>query len=529
MRMYKRLVSITAVVMTLVLIPSVGCTNLNARPNNKSTTNKEECQVNKRKKTNKEECPVNKGKKTNNRIYLYKVGTKNSKKTKAIHTHQTKKLYLKNKSEVKSVKWNSSNKKIAKVSKQGVITGLKPGKTTITAKVKTTKYQIAIKVKKALKIKSVNGSQLKQGIYMSDYYGSNNNILVSPASINMALGMAANGCAGKGVYPSTCGTVPNEKIYVNPKEELEKYLGKSTKNYNKYAKKIMDANDKTTLKMANSVWYKKGVELNNSFESNVKNYYNATTNEVTFDKSAVKKINSWVSDNTDGMIKKIIDNVSQDTYAYILNATLFDGKWTNKFDQSDIHTQKFKLFSGKKVKTKMMYGTENSYYENDYALAFEKTYEKNKKYSFIGIFPKAEGKFKLENLNISQLLKNKKKGGVEIGLPKFAYNWNEKINDALMNKGINGIFNMFIPAMNPMFDTTDKSNKYVNEIIHSTAIKVDSEGTKAAAVTSIETKCTSNVVYNKKIVLNRPFAYLIKNNETGEILFVGKVINPSKK
>ena len=55
MRMYKRLVSITAVVMTLVLIPSVGCTNLNAKPNNKSTTNKEECQVNKRKKTNKEE------------------------------------------------------------------------------------------------------------------------------------------------------------------------------------------------------------------------------------------------------------------------------------------------------------------------------------------------------------------------------------------------------------------------------------------------------------------------------------------
>lgn len=194
-----------------------------------------------------------------------------------------------------------------------------------------------------------------------------------------------------------------------------------------------------------------------------------------------------------------------------------------------LRAKKFKKFNGKKVNVEMMEEESNSYYENDYALAFEKTYEKDKKYSFIGILPKAKGSFKLENLNIEELLKKKKKDQVQIGIPKFEYAWKNNIKSSLVSAGVKEIFNKYIPALNPMFDDADSSNKYVDEIIHSTAIEMNTDGTKAAAVTAAVVKETSIRMCSNKILLDRPFAYIIKNNKTGEILFIGKVVDPTLK
>lgn len=525
--------------MLLTAMPYAGYQNVDAKtittksPANKGSKTKTtttKCPANKgsKTKTTTTKCPANKGSKTN-KIYLYKSGTKSSKKTKTIRVYQTKQLYFKGMGKAKKIKWKSSKKKVAKVSKQGILTGLKTGKTTVTAKVKKAKYQIKIKVKKPLKIKgeSVGGSQLKQGIFINDYYASDKNTLISPTSINMALGMVLNGAKGNVFCPSN--TERNQQVYVTPKSEVEKYLGNKVDKYNDYAKKIMDAKDNSTLKIANSIWYKSGIKLSDTFENAVKKYYYATTNEITFDNTGAEQINKWVNDNTDGMIDKIIDNIDKSDYAYILNATLFNGKWTWKFDTSDVKSKKFKKFNGKKVNVEMMEEESNSYYENDYALAFEKTYEKDKKYSFIGILPKAKGSFKLENLNIEELLKKKKKDQVQIGIPKFEYAWKNNIKSSLVSAGVKEIFNKYIPALNPMFDDADSSNKYVDEIIHSTAIEMNTDGTKAAAVTAAVVKETSIRMCSNKILLDRPFAYIIKNNKTGEILFIGKVVDPTLK
>lgn len=525
--------------MLLTVMPYVGYQNVNAKTTttkclankgSKTKTTTTKCPVNKgnKTKTTTTKCPANKGSKTN-KIYLYKSGTKSSKKTKTIRVYQTKQLYFKGMGKAKKIKWKSSKKKVAKVSKQGILTGLKTGKTTVTAKVKKTKYQIKIKVKKPLKIKgeSVGGSQLKQGIFINDYYASDKNTLISPTSINMALGMVLNGAKGNVFCPSNVER--NQQVYVTPKSEVEKYLGNKLDKYNDYAKKIMDAKDNSTLKIANSIWHKSGIKLSDTFENAVKKYYYATTNEIPFDNTGADQINKWVNDNTDGMIDKIIDNIDKSAYAYILNATLFNGKWTWKFDTSDVKSKKFKKFNGKKVNVEMMEEESNSYYENDYALAFEKTYEKDKKYSFIGILPKAKGSFKLENLNIEELLKKKKKDQVQIGIPKFQYAWKNNIKSSLVSAGVKEIFNKYIPALNPMFDDADSSNKYVDEIIHSTAIEMNTDGTKAAAVTAAVAKATSIRTCSNKILLDRPFAYIIKNNKTGEILFIGKVVDPTLK
>lgn len=80
-----------------------------------------------------------------------------------------------------------------------------------------------------------------------------------------------------------------------------------------------------------------------------------------------------------------------------------------------------------------------------------------------------------------------------------------------------------------MFDDADSSNKYVDEIIHSTAIEMNTDGTKAVAVTAAVAKATAIRTCSNKILLDRPFAYIIKNNKTGEILFIGKVVDPTLK
>ena len=130
--MKRTMKKITAMIivagMLLTVMPYVGYQNVNA----KTTTTK--CPANKgnKTKTTTTKCPANKGSKTN-KIYLYKSGTKSSKKTKTIRVYQTKQLYFKGMGKAKKIKRKSSKKKVAKVSKQGILTGLKTGKTTVTA------------------------------------------------------------------------------------------------------------------------------------------------------------------------------------------------------------------------------------------------------------------------------------------------------------------------------------------------------------------------------------------------------------
>lgn len=460
---------------------------------------------------------------------------KNKKKVAAtIRVNQKLKVKVKVK-KVKKIKWKTSNKKIATISKKGIVKGKKPGKVTITAKIKKKTYKCRIKVKKAKKLRKmslsdINGSMLNQGIYLTDNLYEKKNILVSPLSLNMVIGMIANGTVGD-ISPKAGPGQLAPAVYINPKWEVERYLGKSTEEYNYYAlNRMNEIKQDNVLKMANSVWYQENCRIDDAFAKTVGKYYEAEVKKVPFDINVLNQINGWVNNNTDGMIKKILDSVDKNAYAYILNALLFQGKWTEEIKEHNISGGKFTKFNGSKIKVKMMEDNPEYYYENDYAVAFEKTYEKDGRYSFIGILPKEKGEFQLQDLNVKGLLKNQKQGNSVVKFPKFSYEWKKEIEKVLVTTSLNKLFRSDYRSLRVMFPGEEMGAAFIESVLQACRIEVDEKGTKAAAVTATVIKATS-VMRPKgiNIILNRPFAYLIRDNKTGDILFVGKVVNPTEK
>lgn len=437
------------------------------------------------------------------------------KKKATIRVGQTLKLKLNN-AKVKKIKWSSSNKKVANVSKKGVVKAFKKGKVTITAKYKGKKYRCKITIKKALKpgTNAINGSTLKQSEFLIDNLYDGKNIVVSPTSLNMVIGMVANGATEV------------------PKADCETYLGKTVDKYNKYSADLMkQAENDPMLNLANAVWYKKDYIINQNFYDAVTQNYKATVKSSPLDSSTVKEINQWAFDNTDGMIEKVIDKIPLYTSAILTNALLFDGKWTSPFEADDTWKQKFTKLDNKKIKVKMMHDTEKVYYENDFAVGFEKYYGKNKKYSFIAILPKVKGDFNLANLDLDTFLNSKStKYKVHISMPKFSYSWDGSLNVPLKKTSLKSVYDMYSYPLNNMLTTSD--SVYLSDILQSCKIIVDEKGTKAAAVTvgiAKDTCAPVETVPIKEVNLNRPFGYIIMDNTTNDVLFMGKVIDPTQK
>lgn len=438
-----------------------------------------------------------------------------NKKTKKLVAGRKFKLKLKN-AKAKKVKWKSSNKKVARV-KKGLVIAKKKGKATITATYKGKKYKCKITVIKKKVTPAKTTIRIKDEPQLLDSMYDGKNIVVSPLSLNMVLGMAANG--------ATTFT----------KQEIEKYLDMFTEQCNQvYVPTLLRlAKNDSMLKIANGVWYKDGFEINGKFKTAVERYYNATVQATPFDDSTKSEINQWVAKNTDNMIPEFIKEFSsKDITAMLVNTLLFKGKWTVPFEAWDTKKETFQGFDNSQNKVKMMNDEVSSYYENKYATGFEKTYGNDERYSFIAILPKKSGEFKLSELRLEEFINsNRTDVKVDIKLPKFSYEWSDegKLKTTLKSLGAGSIFN---EDLNPLGNMMNISNQkiFASDVSQSCKIIVDEEGTKAAAVTSMEIVCGSAIDTreHKYVYLNRPFAYVIMDNKYHNILFMGKVVNPNE-
>ena len=169
-----------------------------------------------------------------------------------------------------------------------------------------------------------------------------------------------------------------------------------------------------------------------------------------------------------------------------------------------------------------MYDIETSYYENSYAKAFSKDFENNK-YSFVAILPNEFNDFSLSSINIDNLLLSEKKAKVLIGIPKFSYQSEINIKNIASSYNINEVFS---EKANLTGLTDDKTK--INKVIQKNKINIGEKGTVNSSMSQDSLKTFSEEEYNKSIILNRPFAFLIRNNETNEIILIGKVISPNE-
>ena len=350
------------------------------------------------------------------------------------------------------------------------------------------------------------------------------NVLISPSSLMMALGMCENGAAGD--------TLDNM-------EEVLGGIGVSRLNaiLSGMAKRL-ESSDQVEWNVADSVWFKDDgrVQIKDDFVQKAQSWYDAELYMAPFDEGTLDDINGWVSDRTKGMIPTLLDSIPGDARMYLINTLAFEGGWANEYEESDIVTdQDFTNADGSKTKVDLLYSSEDSYFTVAGGKGFVRNY-KGGAYSFMGLLPEEGtdmGSFveALAEEDLAGAINNRKSGLALVRIPEFSADTDLEMSSIFKAMGMELAFDpnrADFSDMVTILDTERIDRICIGRIIHKTHIEVDRKGTKAAAASAVEMlDCAGAIEPVEEFVeicLNRPFVYGIIDNATGLPVFLG-VIN----
>lgn len=344
----------------------------------------------------------------------------------------------------------------------------------------------------------------------------NQSIFISPFSISSALGMTYNGAKGE---------TSKEMAKALGYDEMDsKALNTSYKNLLAYFENM---DSKIQLDINNSIWFKKGETVKSDFLSINQENYNAYIKELDFkDIKAADTINEWIKTSTKGKIDKIIEPpIPDDAIMYLINAIYFKGMWADTFNKKNSFDGIFNTEDGKKENTNMMHRTGKiEYGELDNTKIVRLPYG-NGKIAMYAILPKEETKiddyikkFSVKDWN---MLKDSisKKENVILQIPSFKLETEIKnMKPSLKALGMKAAFD---PSKADF--SSIRENAFISNIVHKAIIEVNEEGSEAAAVTSVGVETTSMPLDQKEFIAERPFIFMIMDDENGTILFVGKL------
>ena len=349
------------------------------------------------------------------------------------------------------------------------------------------------------------------------------NIMISPLSISIALAMATNGASDENL------------------EEMKDALGfggMTMENVNaqffNLISSLVEADEDIVLSIANSVW------MDNEFEPRVKEAFLIALEDsyvaelYTLDfvlDTAPDTINDWVFEHTDGKIEKIIEQIGADAVMYLINAIYFKASWTVTFDKENTYEGTFTKSDDTTVKADFMTYKDDQefsfyssgYEDSDYSVV-RLPYGRDK-FVFYGIIPNGDGTVDdviadMKENGVKKYFENLEKKEIPVILPRFKLEWEKSLVDIFKSLGMEKAF-----AEGGFLNLAENGEDlYISDIKHKTFIEVNEEGTEAAAVTSVEFGATAipDGFYG-----TRPFIYIIRDDRSGTILFMGKVEDPT--
>ena len=339
-----------------------------------------------------------------------------------------------------------------------------------------------------------------------------NNILISPLSVVSGLGMTTFGAKGETLT------------------QMEKMFGISRATLNAYNHQQL-MNPSKELKLANSIWFTNDERLtvNDAFLQFNEECYGTDVYETAFNDATVDAINSWVEQNTDGMIKDILDEIPDDAVMYLINALTFEAEWEEKYDSTQMyHSAQFTSNEGTKQNVTMMLSMENRYLEDEHAKGFIKYY-KNRDYAFVALLPNKDITIEdyvvnLTGEQIEYLLTNPQEIAVDVRIPQFSYEYDIEMSEILQEMGMVAAFHGNMADFSNMATSTN-GNIWINRVLHKTFIEVTPVGTKAGAATVVEAVDETAPYYEemKEVHLDRPFLYMIIDCNTNTPVFIGTV------
>ena len=349
-------------------------------------------------------------------------------------------------------------------------------------------------------------------------YNGEDNILISPLSISLAMSMTAAGAEGN-TLAQLEGFLGKGLLF----DEITQFLKDFTKAYknNEYIK----------TGLANSLWIrddKSAIAVKESYIENVNSDFDAEVFTEKFDDKTKTKINTWVKEKTDSMI---VDEIDKETAMYVINAMFFDAEWASIYNEKSVLDNfSFTNILGVEEIVTGLSSNESIYLCDENTTGFVKNY-KGGEYGFAVLLPNADIGINeyikaLNGEKISKLLANKKQQKVAVKMPKFKFSYTVSLNETLKALGVTDVFDAKFSNLSKMV-TSEKESPFISNVLHKTFIEVAEKGTKAAAVTSVAINYTSAPAPQKieYVTVDRPYLFMIIDNATNTPIFMGVVLN----
>uniref|UniRef100_A0A3P8UJT4 Serpin peptidase inhibitor, clade I (neuroserpin), member 1 n=2 Tax=Cynoglossus semilaevis TaxID=244447 RepID=A0A3P8UJT4_CYNSE len=357
--------------------------------------------------------------------------------------------------------------------------------------------------------------------------GGQDNIIFSPLSVAVALGMVELGARGASLEEIR-QTVGFSHLLPGVEFSLLQNLTAA----------LTDDDANYVVRLANILFLQEGVTFNPEFLHLMKKYFRADVETVDFSESAAvaEQINSWVENHTESKIRELLsaEDFNSMTRLTLVNAVYFRGSWKNQFRPENTRTFSFSRDDGSEVQTLMMY-QQGEFFYGEFSdgsqeaggvyQVLEMPYE-GEDMSMMIVLPRQEVPLAtLEPIIKAPLLEewanNVKRQKVEVYLPRFKVEQRIDLRSTLQELGIKNIFsrNADLSAM------TDGKDLYVEKAVQKSYLEVTEEGAEGA-VGSGMIGLTRTLVLYPQVMADHPFFFVIRNRRTGSILFMGRVMTP---
>ena len=343
------------------------------------------------------------------------------------------------------------------------------------------------------------------------------NTILSPLSASMALGMALEGAEGE-TFTDMQTALGFQGL---TREEINA-------SYGGLLDLLLNLDPAVELGIANSAWSREEFPFKSGFFDAITSSFQAVVQELDFDDPGAKDIiNQWVQEQTNGRIEEIVEEIGPLDILFLINAVYFNGDWTTQFKKGDTHQASFHLEDGSTVSVPMMSGSIEevgfAWMEGGRMVA-ELPYG-GQAFGMVVVLP-GSGE------TVDDLLTTLDDGTwaawmdalhlekVMVQMPKFELEWGGLLNDALKAMGMERAFQPFQADFSRM---TPAPDAHISRVRQKTYMRVDEEGTEAAAATSVAISLTS---MPPGITVDRPYLLAIRERLSGTILFLGAIRDP---
>jgi serine protease inhibitor len=344
------------------------------------------------------------------------------------------------------------------------------------------------------------------------------NLFVSPLSVAMALGMTYNGAATT-TEAAMRSTLELDSMTVDEVNQANQSL----------IALLRGLDPRVQFEIANSIWYRLGFAVEQSFLDANRTYYDARVDGLDFNApTAVSTINAWVNDQTHGKIKDIIQDIPPEVVMYLINAIYFKGDWTQQFDKNLTAPLPFHLQDGSTVSVPTMtYGAKAAIRTTatPTARVIDLPYG-GAAFSMTIVLPD-------ENVTVDSVLSTMTlndwntwmaaldSANAELYLPKFKLENSLSLVNPLTRLGMGVAFSDFADFSK----INGTGGLTITDVLHKTYVDVNEEGTEAAAVTAVGIGLTC-ACEPPPVRVDRPFVFALRENLSGTILFMGVIRQP---